>query len=337
MDPPVRGPFGEAEIWLKPDAIPIAVPPYRMNGERRDALDRLVGEAMATHKMEPGKGPWNTPVFPVPKKKPGEYRIVQDHRPQNACTVKDGHPLPRIHDVLHRQGKCLVWSVLDLVDGFHQMPLKKEHRHITCMSTPRGTMQWTVQVMGLKNAATQFQRMMEWVLKDIPEADAYIDDVIAGSEGATWEEAVRKDFEVVCRVLQRFAEVRIVCKAEKSHFFQREVEFCGHIGDPPLGNCCPFKVGSCLKQSLNCEVSLGLTNYFAEYVDHYAEVAAPFMGKLQLDRKAGKKGLSCDWIGAPTKSMHSSKLSASCAAIWNCGRWMSIGLFACSVMRAIMP
>ena len=72
------------------------------------------------------------------------------------------------------------------------MPLKKEHRNITYTSTPRGTLQWTVQVMGLKNAGTQFQRMMEWVLKDIPEADPYIDDVIVGSEGETWKEALEK-------------------------------------------------------------------------------------------------------------------------------------------------
>ena len=114
--------------------------------------------------------------------------MVQDLRSQNLETVKDGHPLPRIGDILHRQGKCRIWTTLDLVDGFHQMPLKKEHRHITCTSTPRGTLQWTVQVMGLKNAGTQFQRMMEWVLRDMDGVDVYIDDVIIGSTGETSEE-----------------------------------------------------------------------------------------------------------------------------------------------------
>ena len=60
------------------------------------------------------------------EKTPGTYRLVQDLRPQNTETVKDGHPLPRIHDIVQRQGQNKVWTTLDLVDGFHQMPLKKE-------------------------------------------------------------------------------------------------------------------------------------------------------------------------------------------------------------------
>ena len=44
-------------------------------------------------------------------------------------------------------------------------------------------MQWTVQVMVLKNAGAQFQRMMEWVLESVPKADPYIDDIILESEG----------------------------------------------------------------------------------------------------------------------------------------------------------
>ena len=67
-DPPIRGPFGEGEIWLKPDAKPVSVPPFRLSGEREEALRNLVGKSMDLHKLEPGKGAWNTPAFPVPKK-----------------------------------------------------------------------------------------------------------------------------------------------------------------------------------------------------------------------------------------------------------------------------
>ena len=33
MVPPVRGPFGEAEIWLKPTAVPVVSAPYQLSGE----------------------------------------------------------------------------------------------------------------------------------------------------------------------------------------------------------------------------------------------------------------------------------------------------------------
>ena len=85
------------------------------------------------------------------------------------------------------------------------MPLKREHRHCTCMTTPKGNMQWIVLVMGLKNGGSMFQRMMEWVLRDLEGVDVYLDDVIMGSKGETTEECLTNHERVVRRVLDRLA------------------------------------------------------------------------------------------------------------------------------------
>ena len=66
----------------------------------------------------------------------GKYRLLQDFRPLNSVMEKDARPLLRIIDILHRKGKQQIWSKLDLVDGYHQMPLKKEHQLYTCSATP---------------------------------------------------------------------------------------------------------------------------------------------------------------------------------------------------------
>ena len=277
----------------------------------------LVTEAERTGKLEPGKGSWNTPAFPVPKKTPGKFRLVQDLRPLNAVTMKDGHPLPRIGDMVQRQGANLVWSTLDLVDGFHQMPMKVEHRPLTCMSTPKGVRQWTV---GLKNAGSQFQRMMEWVLQDHPNADAYIDDVIlgAGGSGSTGmspvEEALRKNFEDMRKVLQTFNEMRLVARFKEGDLFQREVIFCGHIlregrRSPAPGKLMPLQLWELPQTVTDLRGFLGLSNYFAEYVPHYAEYAGPLMGKLRLNRQDGKKGskLRLIWTDSEIESFHKLK------------------------------
>ena len=39
---PVRGPFGEAMIEIRPGATPVKQRPYHFHGERRDALCRIV-------------------------------------------------------------------------------------------------------------------------------------------------------------------------------------------------------------------------------------------------------------------------------------------------------
>jgi hypothetical protein len=175
------------------------------------------------------------------------------------------------------------------------MPLKKEHRYITCMSTPRGTQQWKVQVMGLKNAGIQFQRMMEWVLQDLPLTDPYMDDLITGTDGLNAVERLWNNYHAVRALLKKLETDRMVCHPLKSKFFEEEVEFCGHVlregrRSPAPGKLLPIQLWELPQTVTELRGFLGLTNYFAEYVEHYADTAAPLMGKLQLNRKDGKKG-----------------------------------------------
>ena len=142
-----------------------------------------------------------------------------DYRALNDATLPDAHPLPRIEDILQRQGQFRMWSVLAMRDGYHQVPLKKEHRHLTCMSTPRGTLQWKVLVMGLKNGNAIFQRVMEWVLKDFEFADPYVDDVTIGSSGATEEELIHNYNCDLRLVLDRLRDQHMVASWPTGRFF----------------------------------------------------------------------------------------------------------------------
>lgn len=128
-----------------------------------EAWKKLIDQLIEDGKIEEGISEWNSPSFPVAKKEAGMWRLVHDFRALNDATVTDAHPTPLIQPILNKQGKCRVWSVLDMKDGYHQIPLRKEDRHLTCKSTPRGTYQWKVLVMGLKNAGAIFQRVMEWI------------------------------------------------------------------------------------------------------------------------------------------------------------------------------
>jgi hypothetical protein len=92
-DPKVRGTHGLAEIILKPKSRPVKQKMFQIQGERRAAWIILTDQIIADGKVEPGIGPWNSPSFPVPKKKPGEYRLVEDFRRVNDATVDDAHPL----------------------------------------------------------------------------------------------------------------------------------------------------------------------------------------------------------------------------------------------------
>jgi hypothetical protein len=294
-DPPIRGPFGLAEIKLKANAKPVKQRMFHITGERREAWDKLTNEVITSGKVEPGIGPWSSASFPVPKKNPGEYRLVEDFRSVNENTEDDAHPLPRIDEMIQRQSEFSLWSSLDCKDGYHQMPLKKEHRHITCMSTPKGTFQWKVQVMGLKNAGAQFQRMMEWVLREHDNADPYIDDIIIGSSGSSEEECIANHERNLRGVLTTLALHKIYVDPRKAKLFMQEVEFCGHVlregrRSPAPGKLRAIQNWEAPKTITQLRGFLGLTNYYSGYVKGYAGLAAPLMDSLKVGRTDGKKG-----------------------------------------------
>ncbi|EPS71058.1 hypothetical protein M569_03701 [Genlisea aurea] len=314
-DPPIRGPFGEGRISLVEGAVPVSRTTYRIGGERGEVHKKMVEEIISSGKMEPGSSPWNLPSFLVPKKTPGTYRLVQDFRPLNEVTQKDGHPLPRIADILQLQADFQMWSKFDLVDGYHQMPIAVADRHMTCMATPKGTMQWKVLSMGLKNAGSQFQRMIEWVIRDIECASAYIDDVLVGSKGATLEECIDIHQRDVSRVLEAFEREKLVCSPKKSFLFHMEVEFCGHIlregtRKPSPGKLLPLQGWELPRTITELRGFLGLTNHFSEYVKDYAYMSAPLSEKLKVGREEGKKGSRkpVDWDPESEKAFHALKM-----------------------------
>ena len=292
----VRGPDGWGHIELKPGAEPVCRRPIPLTGERYDAMVALVDEWVRDNKVENGRGPWSSPAFVVAKKG-GKWRGVVDFRSLNEATIRDSHPLPRIEDILVRQGRRHLFSVMDLKDAFHQVPLHHDSRPYTCTSTPRGTKQWKVVVMGLKNGVAIFQRVIEYCLEEVRDvADPYVDDIIVGTEWkGSWEATVEAHEKDLRRVLEKLAHHKMVVDGKKCKFFVKEVEFCGHVLGNGQRRPAPGKLMALEKWEVPRTVTalrgfLGFTNYYSTYVPGYAELAAVLMEKLKVNKQDGKKG-----------------------------------------------
>ena len=114
-------------------------------------------------------------------------------------------------------------------------------------------------------------------------------------------------------MLKTFQEKRLVCHPDKSAFFQKEVKFLGHILKEGARSPAPGKLLPIQKWELRSAVTeirgfLGLTNYFSEYVEHYAETATPIMAKLKLSREDGKKGSKkVDWTATKVRALEELK------------------------------
>jgi hypothetical protein len=82
--------------------------------------------------------------------------------------------------------------------------------------------------MGLKNENAMFQRMMEWVLQDLENAVPYVDDIIIGSTGNTWEEVIANHERDVRAVLNTLISNELIVDPRNAHMFMKERELCLH-------------------------------------------------------------------------------------------------------------
>jgi Reverse transcriptase (RNA-dependent DNA polymerase) len=115
----------------------------------------------------------------VPKKD-GSWRPCGDYRRLNMATVHDRYPLPNIQDLTSRLHGCTVFSKIDMVKGYHQVPVAAEDVPKTAIVTPFGLFEYVFMPFGLKNAAQTFQRLMDKILRGLPYVFVYLDDILVG-------------------------------------------------------------------------------------------------------------------------------------------------------------
>ena len=232
-DPPVRGPYGYAYIPLVDKAVPTRSKPFRLHGEKYDAMCKVAQQWKDMKFIEPvPEGvpvEWSSNTFPVPKKD-GSWRGVVDVRGPNSQTRRIAYPLPVIEDLLVKQGANQMFSILDLRQAFHQQPLHPDSRPVTCCYTPIGVFQWRVNVMGLMNASQQFQQMMEDRLAPVRDiADPYIDDILVGTKVEPGEDLLAAHDRDLRRVFEVLKKEKLIADIKKVDLFVSEVTFCGHV------------------------------------------------------------------------------------------------------------
>ena len=217
--PPVRGPYGEAKIRLKPDPRVYQHREFALWGERKEALQKILREFIERGWLEPCHSEWASPCFVVPKKVAGEWRLVVDYRGLNAQTQHDSYMLPLIEDMLQKQFRRRIFTVIDLKHGYHQMPLADESRACTAMSTPLGPSQWKVMPMSITNSNAAFQQMLENLLEPVRDCvDPFVDDVIiaSGDPSMSYDELLEAHERDVTRVLDLLVRHKLTGSSEKA-------------------------------------------------------------------------------------------------------------------------
>ena len=130
--------------------------------------------------IQPSNSPWSSPLHMV-KKLSGGWRACGDYRALNAASEDDRFPMPHLQDFrIHLEGKS-IFSKVDLVRAYNQVPMNASDIAKTANVTPFGLFEYKRMPFGLKNAAQTFQRLMDNVLRDCSFAYVYLDDILVAS------------------------------------------------------------------------------------------------------------------------------------------------------------
>lgn len=172
----------------------------------------------------PSKSEWASPLHMVPKPD-GSGRPCGDYRKVNAQTVPDKYPVPNIQDATIGLEDCTVFSKIDLVRAYHQIPVNPADVPKTAIITPFGLFEFTVMTFGMRNAAQTFQRYMNTALKGLPFVFVYLDDLRVASK--TPEEH-REHLRIV---FERLREYGLQINTNKCEFGRSQITFLGYVID----------------------------------------------------------------------------------------------------------
>ena len=164
----------------------------------------------------------------------------------------------------------------------------------TAFTTSHGLYQFKVMPFGLVNAPSSFQRLMEDVLRGIQwvESLLYMDDTI--TPGLTVQDCLRR----LENVFKRLMEANLKLKPSKCIFFQKSVQFLGHIVSEEGVHTCADKIQAVRDwptptNAKQVRSFLGLASYYRKFVKGFADIARP-LHKICEKKAKFMWGLECD-------------------------------------------
>lgn len=274
------------------DNVPVYIKNYRTPESQRDEINQQIDKMLTDGIIEPSVSPYNSPILLVPKKSntgDRKWRLVVDFRQLNKKIVADKFPLPRIDDILDQLGRARYFTTLDLMSGFHQIPLEESSKPYTAFSTNNGHYQFTRLPFGLNISPNSFQRMIAIALSGLPLECAflYIDDIIV--IGCTIKHHLKNLQEVFKKL--RFYNLKL--NPAKCNFFCSDVTYLGHhiSAEGIQPDKSKYSVISNYPTPKNADEVrrfVAFCNYYRRFIPYFSDLAAPL-------NKLLKKNIKFEW------------------------------------------
>ena len=250
------------------------LPPQKLQDAKRAFLEM---ERMGICRK--ASSPWASPLHMV-KKSDGTWRPCGDYRRLNLVTTPDHYPLPNMEDLTGALHGARIFTKMDLLKSYFQVPVNPADIPKTAIITPFGTYVFAYSTFGLRNAGATFQRLMDSILGDLPFCSIYVDDILIFSKSP------EEHLGHVRTVLKRLQDNGLVVRFDKCTFGAEKVDFLGHEiskeGVRPMSSkvdaISRFPAPSSVK---NLQEFIGMVNYYRRFIPNIARMMTPLNDALK--------------------------------------------------------
>ena len=257
---------------------PVSQKPYPIAMKHYNLVKEEINKLLEAGVIRNSNSSWSAPIIVVPKADGGKHLVI-DYRALNKVMRKFVWPMPKVEDIFSHNG-AKYFSTLDLRAGYNHIGLTSDSISKTAFTSPFGKYEYIKVPFGLAQAPAYFQELMTGVLKDLPFAMAYLDDIIIYSS------IPEEHLQPIKTVFKKLCHAKLSMKLSKCHFFTKEIQHLGHI----LGRPVPAKTEAikAMHPPVNPKqvcAFLGLVGYYRKFIKNFAKIAKPLTVLTRMDVK----------------------------------------------------
>ena len=214
--------------------------------------------------IQPSNSHWSSPLHMVEKSSRG-WRACGDYRALNVASEYDRYPMPHLQDFTIQLEWKSIFSKVDLVRAYNEVPMNASDIAKTAIVTPFRLFEYKRRPFGLNNAAQTFQRLMDNVLTYCSFACVYLDDILVASS------SVDEHQQHLRQLFRKVADYWLVVNPQKGVFGQSSLECLVHYVTSTTGNVVhrPQAAYVCLQKHIGQVVASPATTSLFRFRVHH--------------------------------------------------------------------